>query len=52
MIRSLALKAAKLGISAEVLMLTFSIGAVCGMLFEAILITVPKLAFALAGVLH
>jgi hypothetical protein len=42
-------KAARLGISAEVLMLTFSAGCVVGMLAEALLITLPKLAFMVAG---
>lgn len=38
-----------LGIKAEVLQLTFVAGAVCGMLVEAMLITVPKIAFAVVG---
>lgn len=49
MIRLLARKAFSLGIKTELFMLIFSIGAVCGMLFEAVLITVPKIAFAIIG---
>jgi hypothetical protein len=37
------------GIKAEALQLTFGAGAVCGMTFEAVLITVPKIAFAILG---
>lgn len=38
-----------LGIKAEVLQLTFAVGCIVGMLVEAVLITVPKLAFAILG---
>lgn len=44
MIARLARKAAGIGIKLEVLQLTFCAGAVCGMIFEALVITVPKIA--------
>lgn len=48
-LRNLAAKATRFGIKAEVLMLTFTIGAIVGMLTEAIAITVPKIALMLLG---
>jgi hypothetical protein len=44
-----ARKALALGVKLEVLQLTFVAGAIAGMIFEALLITVPKLAFAILG---
>ena len=38
-----------LGVKAEVLQLTFVVGAIFGMVIEAVLITVPRLAFAVLG---
>jgi hypothetical protein len=42
-------RALDLELPLEVLQLTFVAGAIAGMIFEALLITVPKLAFAILG---
>jgi hypothetical protein len=37
-----------LGVKAEVIQLSFSVGAVCGMLWMAVLLTLPKVLFVVA----
>jgi hypothetical protein len=44
-----ARKALSLGIKAEVLQLAFFVGALAGMVAQTVLMTVPKLAFAILG---
>ena len=41
-----------MGVKLEALQLAFTIGAICGMIAEAILITVPKILFAVVGAIH
>lgn len=51
MIRTLATKAAKLGVNWSAIKLAFFLGCIVGMVVEAILITVPQALMTLTGVL-
>jgi hypothetical protein len=46
---TLLAKIARAGIKLEALQIAFCVGGVCGMLFEAVVITVPKIAFVVLG---
>ena len=49
MLKAVARKLVTYGVKLEILQLTFSIGAVCGMVWMAVLLTVPKVLMAMTG---
>lgn len=47
--RELASKAVRYGVKWNIIKATWAFGAVCGMLFMAVLLTVPKIVTAIMG---